>query len=84
MDVLIFQRDERSIRTDLPELLGCILASHALENLCAAWVLIHELGDVVDGVVDDDVHAVVGAVVGGHVGRGEGLGHGGFERGGLG
>ena len=53
----------------LPELLGCILASDALQDLCASGVLVHELGNIVYAVVDDDVQALFGVIVGGHVGR---------------
>lgn len=61
--------------TYLPELLRCILASHALQDLRAARVFVDELGHVVDIAVDDDVQALLGAGVGGDVGRGECLRH---------
>lgn len=63
--------------TYLPELLRGILTRHTLQDLRAAGVLVHELGDVVDGRVDDNVQALVGVVVGGDLGGGEGFGHGG-------
>jgi hypothetical protein len=61
--------------THLPELLGSILAGYALQDLCAAGVLIHELGHVVDVAIDDNVEAFFGGVVGSHVGGSEGLRH---------
>lgn len=84
--VLISQAEGSAIRqssetwtidrcTHLPELLRGILARNALEDLGAAWVLIDEVGHVVDAVVDDDIEALVGRVVRGDVGGREGLGH---------
>lgn len=45
--------------TYLPKLLTCILAGHALEDLCAAGVLVNEGCHVVDCVVDAEEDGVV-------------------------
>jgi hypothetical protein len=58
-----------------PELFGRVFAGDALEDLGAAWVLVNEIGNVVDRVVDDDVHALVGGVVGRDFGWRDYLGH---------
>lgn len=76
MHVSLKRRGDRGIH--LPELLGRILASNALEDLRAARVLVDKFGHVVHVVIDDDVHALVGAVVGGDIGGGEGLRHDGW------
>ena len=58
-----------------PELLRRILAGNALEDLCAARMLVNEAGNIVDGIVDDDVLALVGRVVGRDFGGGDCFGH---------
>lgn len=73
--------DETRRNKYLPELLGCILSSDALEDLRTTGVLVDEVGHIVDAAVDDDIHALVGAVVGGDIGRGERLRHDGKSNG---
>jgi hypothetical protein len=58
-----------------PELFGRVFAGDTLEDLGAAWVLINEIGNVVDRVIDDDVHSLVGGVVRRDFGRRDCLGH---------
>lgn len=58
-----------------PELFGGVFAGDALKDLGAAWVLINEIGNVVDRVIDDDVHALVGGVVRRDFGWRDCLGH---------
>lgn len=48
----------------LPELLACVLATDTLQDLSSSWVLVHELGHLVDTAIDDDVQTLVwGAVL---------------------
>ena len=61
----------------LPELLGCVLAADALQDLGSAWVLVDKAAHLVDAIVDDDVQPLLHRVVLRHLLLADCLGHGG-------
>jgi hypothetical protein len=63
--------------TYLPKLLAGILASHSLQDLGAARVLVYECVHLVYAAIDDDVETVLDRAVLGDLLGCEGLGHGG-------
>jgi len=58
-----------------PELLGGVLARHALQDLGSAWVFVDKGGDIVHVCVDDNVHSRLGIGMCGHIGGCECLRH---------
>lgn len=58
----------------LPELLRGVLSGDPGEDLLSTWVVVLELGQVVDILVDDD-EQVAGGVMRRNIGGGEGFRH---------